>query len=194
MSSAGGGHISTCLFDNRFGETVPDGKATTLFRVKSFEQIVEGHERKTEPTKYSFESCLEKAMRLEQDLSEASELINEGFRIQVLLMSLESFLGITFNCFYVISLVFSPSLFKLGTTDTVMFLLHHLAQPIFNILVIVLAYQMLANSFKTLNKLVNKCAIYTEEDRIRKRLTQFSLQIHTNAPQFTIFGMFALDQ
>lgn len=36
--------------------------------------------------------------------------------------------------------------FKLGTRDTIMFLVHHLVQPIFNILVIVLAYQMLANS------------------------------------------------
>lgn len=108
MSSAGCAHISTCLFDNKFGETVVESKAQTLFRVKSFEQIVEGHERQIE-TKHSFENCLEKAMRLEQDLAEASELINEGFRIQVLLMSLESFLGITFNCFYVISLVFSPS-------------------------------------------------------------------------------------
>lgn len=87
-----------------------DNKYQSLFRVKSFEQIVEGHQRNEEARKkISFESCVEKAMRLEQDLSEASELINEGFRIQVLLMSLESFLGITFNCFYVISLVFSPS-------------------------------------------------------------------------------------
>lgn len=107
MNSAGCANISTCFFDNKFGETIVDDKSQSLFRVKSFDQIVEGHERKVK--KNCFESCLEKAMRLEQDLSEASELINNGFRIQVLLMSLESFLGITFNCFYVISLVFSPS-------------------------------------------------------------------------------------
>lgn len=107
MNSAGCANISTCLFDNKFGETIAESKSQTLFRVKSFNQIVEGHERKAK--KNSFETCLEKAMRLEQDLSEASELINSGFRVQVLLMSLESFLGITFNCFYVISLVFSPS-------------------------------------------------------------------------------------
>lgn len=109
MSATGRAHISPTLFDSRFGETVLGMKAQSLFRVKSFEQIVEGHGRKTDTQQHSFESCLEKAMRLEQDLSEASELINEGFRIQVLLMSLESFLGITFNCFYVISLVFSPA-------------------------------------------------------------------------------------
>lgn len=108
MNSAGVPHISMCLFGETVG--VAENKSQSLFRVKSFEQIVEGHQQRGRiPKKNSFESCLEKAMRLEQDLSEASELINDGFRIQVLLMSLESFLGITFNCFYVISLVFSPS-------------------------------------------------------------------------------------
>lgn len=110
MTSPGCAHITTCLFDNKFGETVLQDKSQQLFRVKSFEQIIEGHDQKVKVKKPpSFENCLEKAMRLEQDLSEASELINDGFRMQVLLMSLESFLGITFNCFYVISLVFSPA-------------------------------------------------------------------------------------
>lgn len=108
MSSPGCAHISTCLFDNKFGETDVENKSQTLFRVKSFKQILEGQKPQTKQ-RQSFERCLEKAMRLEQDLSEASELVNDGFRLQVLLMSLESFLAITVNCFYVISLVFSPS-------------------------------------------------------------------------------------
>ncbi|CAD7077520.1 unnamed protein product [Hermetia illucens] len=133
------------------------------------------------------------AMELQHNMFEISSNTISAYQLQLLLIILESFVAILFNCYYILSIFYNPSHFRLPPYEAGLFLAYQLLQPIGNLLAITITCMITINAAKKTQQIVNRLIYLAKDEKLQQRLAQFSMQIQTTMPAFSVLGLFNID-